>query len=106
MGIWVSLGVEGLEVLYDVESVLWVRYGIEWAVELALGWLDQSLPEPIYHHCLSVDIGNLALFDIDWVVLFQGGLVENISGDFLVKDDFAHDLGVGLEEAAVVILIL
>jgi len=41
MGITVSLGVEGLEVLYDVESVLWVRYGIEWAVELALGWLDQ-----------------------------------------------------------------
>jgi len=40
VGIWVSLGIEGWEILYNAESVLWAGWALEWAIELAPDWLD------------------------------------------------------------------
>jgi hypothetical protein len=45
-------------------------------------------------------IRNLALFDADGVILFQGGLVEDIGKYLLVKGGIGHDISVGLEETA------
>jgi hypothetical protein len=45
-------------------------------------------------------IRNLALCDADGVILFQGGLVEDIGKYLLVKGGIGHDIRVGLEETA------
>ncbi len=52
-------------------------------------------------HGLSVGLGNFSLLDIDRVVLIQGGLVEDLGGDFMVKSCWTHVIRVGLDEASV-----
>jgi hypothetical protein len=42
-----SLGVEGPEILHQLEPLFWVRNCIKGTVEFALGSLNQSVPEPL-----------------------------------------------------------
>ncbi len=67
-----SLCIEGPKVFHDAEPVIWVRNGIEGAVKLALGRLNQSMCKPVGHLALNSIawiIWDLAVFDINRIVL-------------------------------------
>jgi len=109
LGFWAHLSIECLEILNNADPVLRVQNGIEWTVEFALGVLDQALFEPISHllfYGLAVVLRNFALLDIDRFVVFLGGLVENPCGNLSVKSSLAHDIGVALKKATVLVLVL
>ncbi len=66
------LCVEGPKVFHDAEPVIWVGNGIEGAVKLALGRLNQSMSKPVAHLALNSIawiIWDLAVFDINRIVL-------------------------------------